>query len=198
MNKIPPAQLSPAQAAPGPARPVPAVTPRRLPAPISYQVENDFSWDEVLAVAVPTPDCVIVNVPRSLKRRMIYLWLFPTTALTDYAVTGDISFYISGQKIGSLPVAVALSKTTGGSIVPVICPSVFSTSAATSTNNVVTIFPSNPTTAGTQIVMLQPLAIEATCDEIRLSLRSFTAGTISVRAWLGCLSIGRSQQQNAS
>jgi hypothetical protein len=181
---------------PGPAKPVPGIVKQPVHNPITYQVENDFQYGEFLAASVPQRDIIALQIPRSLPKRKLYLWLSVTTLLTDYSVTGDVSFYLTGQKMGSLPVAVALSKTGGGSLVAVTAPSMFSTAGGASTENTITIFPANPSGAGIQVVNLQPLSLRATADEIRLSLTNFTAGTIAVRAWLGCMSVGRSKQQN--
>jgi hypothetical protein len=184
---------------PGPAPLPKPVVPTREKNPIPYQAENDFQGGEVLAVATPQRDVIILTIPRALRKRKIYLWLYPATVLTDFAVTGDISFYLTGQKIGSLPVGFGLSQTGGGSIVPqtvaCVCPQA---TVMTTTENTLTIFPANPATAPYQKIQIQPLYINLTADEIRLSLTGFTAGTISIRAYLACISLGFSKQQNAS
>jgi hypothetical protein len=203
MNTSPKSIHSPVQplapsGAPLAAPVLPPVTKKRQPSPVSYQAECDFSYGECLACASPQRDIIVLQVPRQLKRRKLYLWLYVTTALTDYAIVGEIAFYFTQTKIGSLPISATLSKTGGGSIVPATTPCICSGAGGTSTQNTVTIYPSNPVNAGQQSVNLQPVSIQATCDEIHLSLTSFTAGTLSVRAWLGCLSNGKSQQQNVT
>jgi hypothetical protein len=164
-----------------------------------YQAETDFQQQENPSIINPTRDVLILQVPRILTRRKVYLWLYqPSAGAGDYDISGDISFYLTGQKIGSIPVSVCISNNAGGSCVAATRAMLCTTGGAT--ENSIIIYPANGTviTGVPTSVTLQPISIRATCDEMRLSLNVMLPAGIHVRAWFGCLSNGKSKQQNIS
>ena len=156
--------------------------------PTAYTLAQYSSWNSATAYANvrPANDQLIMSVSPVLKGRRLYnyLSLQPISGATEAYVRGSLDFYLTGSKLFSLPLGVAIepqaAATRSTSVIGL------GTSGA-STSDGISLTLLMPYNSQPNQVAIQPFRVWAECDQIRFSVIE-TLNACDLRLFLAVLS----------